>query len=173
MNYFIDCEFDGHNGPLLSIGIVPEDHRPQAGLAKTGLYIAIDRPPALVRDPWVRDNVLPRTEADVSDIQRNAFVVMQSTLARARTAVQTYFRQDRSAQVWADSVVDIARLCRLLSTDEYGKYKSFDGDILFAVWDVDVYSKAFMDPADPAHARRHNAYWDAMALRNAYLSRDL
>lgn len=49
MNYYIDCEFDGFNGPLLSMGIVtPLGHQ---------FYevLKYDK----INDPWVEKNVVP------------------------------------------------------------------------------------------------------------------
>jgi len=46
--FYIDCEFDGHNGPLLSMALVREDGY--------GLHISTTNDAS---DPWVIQNVLP------------------------------------------------------------------------------------------------------------------
>jgi hypothetical protein len=48
---FIDTEFNGFNGELLSMALVPEDE------SKTIFYHEIEFKGQL--DPWVRDNVVP------------------------------------------------------------------------------------------------------------------
>lgn len=49
MLYFIDCEFDGFKGPLLSMAIVAEDGRE--------MYWTLS--PATAHEPWVLENVIP------------------------------------------------------------------------------------------------------------------
>ena len=48
MRYYIDCEFDGHNGPLLSVAVVRND------LSEVYIKVLND-----ATDPWVIANVLP------------------------------------------------------------------------------------------------------------------
>ena len=59
----------------------------------------------------------------------------------------------------ADSVVDIGRFCRALSTDADGGWRSVDYPVMrFEVHDVAAY------PTVIPGAVQHNAWWDAMAL---------
>ena len=59
MRYYIDCEFDGHNGPLLSIALVAE--------GGAGIHIRTNEQP---RDPWVIENVAPISAATTHGDQR-------------------------------------------------------------------------------------------------------
>ena len=49
MNYYLDTEFDGFGGPLLSLALVREDGQ--------SLYLIYQDHAA--QQPWVRENVLP------------------------------------------------------------------------------------------------------------------
>ena len=61
----------------------------------------------------------------------------------------------------ADSVVDIGRFCRALSTGMDGGWSSVDYPVVrFEVHDVAAY------PTTLPGAVQHNAWWDAMALRH-------
>lgn len=117
MRYYIDCEFDGHGGPLLSIALVREDGR--------SIHIGVLME---ARDPWVVENVVP---------------IM-----------------GRHGATFADSPVDIGRFCSALTTSPLGGWASAEYPLMtFEVHNVDCY------PTTLEGAVQHNAWWDAMALR--------
>lgn len=144
MRYYLDCEFDGHSGPLLSIALVSE--------LDWSIHI---RTTARADDPWAMTNVEPfmgchRAVLGVSNVRINA----------VGSELRQFLRNDPHPVIIADSVVDIARFCRAISTDDNGGWASVDGDLKFEVHDVSAY------PTDLPDAVQHNAWWDAMALRH-------
>lgn len=96
MKYFLDTEFNGFGGELLSIGIVPLT-------GSREFYEAVEY--ELIRlDPWVRDNVIPFI--DKKPIPHS---VLQHRLA-------AFFSQDSSPVIVVDWPDDIKYFCDLLIT---------------------------------------------------------
>lgn len=144
--FYIDCEFDGHNGPLLSIALVRED----------GDSIHIQANVAAM-DIWVMRNVLPLM--DQHQAQRSVKVYHNEVGGVIRA-----FIGDCDPTFIADSPVDIGRLCQALSTADDGAWASVNYPLMtFEVHNIDCY------PTDLPGAVQHNAWWDAMALRAALL----
>lgn len=144
MRYFIDCEFDGHNGPLLSMAMVAE-----------GGHSLLVTTNADVLDPWVRHNVLPilgRGDADM--------IALNQRPVDVGTWLRRFLGDDDDLTIIADSPVDIGRFCQAISTGEHGGWASADySHMTFEVHNVDCY------PTTLPGAVQHNAWWDAMALR--------
>lgn len=148
MRCFLDCEFNGFGGELISLALVPQSKwRP-------ALYLVITDAAEPI-DPWVRLNVLTVLD-DVPggvDVQR----VSRPTAARL---LGDYLRADTTQTVivadWPD---DIALLCKLLMTGP-GEMVATHQRIQFEMVRVNSY------PTDVVGAVRHNAVWDAMALRD-------
>jgi hypothetical protein len=143
MRYYIDCEFDGHNGPLLSIAVVRSD------LAEIYIRVLND-----ASDPWVIDNVL-----SVMGMHKS-----QNVQCLPEVAIGSYLRgfiaEDDNPVIIADSPVDIGRFCRAISTGTSGQWSSVNHSLMkFEVHNVDCY------PTVLKGAVQHNAWWDAMALR--------
>ena len=139
---FIDCEFDGHDGPLLSIALVRE--------TGDSIHIRADIEPM---DLWVRKNVLPLMDSHRAPQSAKVYANEVGGVIRA-------FLGDTSPVIVADSPVDIGRFCRALSTGPDGAWASADYPLMrFEVHNVDCY------PTDLVGAVQHNAWWDAMALR--------
>jgi hypothetical protein len=151
MRYFIDCEFDGHNGPLLSLAIVPNL------VSARSLYVTTD---AEAKDPWVIENVVPLLDQHRADAVQNVPVNMVGHVVRGYLSGQ--------GEAWpviiADSPVDIGRFCRVISTGADGEWASTDfARMTFEVRNVSCY------PTTLKGAVQHNAWWDAMALRRIVL----
>lgn len=146
--FFIDCEFDGHNGPLLSFAIVRDTGE--------GMHITVtDAPP--VGDPWVAKNVLP-----IMDSHRSPQVAWVRT-NEVGGVLRAFIGDCQRPYIVADSPVDIGRFCQALSTGRDGGWASAEyPSIGFAVLNVDCY------PTDLPGAIQHNAWWDAMALRHKF-----
>lgn len=143
MRYYIDTEFDGHNGPLLSFAIVND--------AGFGMHI---RTTAEAHDPWVIENVVSKMDEHDADMQ--ALVAVNEV----GYSLRYYIGNDQSPTIIADSPVDIARFCQAISTDKDGGWASADYPrMTFEVHNVDCY------PTTLEGAVQHNAWWDAMALR--------
>lgn len=144
MKYYIDCEFDGHNGPLLSLAMVRED----------GDSIHIETT-AIATDPWVVENVVPlmgKNDATTHPHVRPHYVGLM---------VRHFIGDDATPIIIADSPVDIGRFCQGVMTDARGGYAPNVWPVLlFEVHDVDCY------PTTLPGAVQHNAWWDAMALRH-------
>ena len=142
--YYIDCEFDGHNGPLLSLAMVKENGR--------SIHI---RTTEQALDPWVVANVEPLM--DRHEAQSSQWI----PLHEVGPSIRQFLQGDQWPVIVADSPVDIGRFCRALSTGPDGQWASADFPrMTFEVRNVDCY------PTDLPGAVQHNAWWDAMALKH-------
>lgn len=140
--YYIDCEFDGHSGPLLSIALVKANG--------SGIYIATT---ATARDPWVIANVAPMLDS------HECQMAVRCLPNEVGPVIRTFIDSDEPTII-ADSPVDIGRFCAAISTGIDGEWASADYPFMrFEVHDVVCY------PTRLAGAVQHNAWWDAMALR--------
>lgn len=143
--YYIDCEFDGHNGPLLSIAMVHE--------SGFGLHVSTN---ADVLDVWVRDNVLTVIDQHDADMFGENLPINS-----VGNALRHMIGADPQPTIIADSPVDIGRFCQAISTGADGKWQSANYErMTFVVENVDCY------PTTLEGAVQHNAWWDAMALRH-------
>lgn len=144
MKIFIDCEFDGHNGKLMSI----------AAVTRFGdeIYI-ICEDHGNPQDPWVTENVLPHI---TSHNCNNTHFVPENKVGGL---LRTWLDQFERIEVIADSPVDIARFCNAITTNNNGGYypKSFK-QIYFKVYNIEAY------PTKISDAVQHNAWHDARAL---------
>lgn len=149
MRYYLDTEFDGHGGPLLSLALVTEDG--------DGIHI---RTTNRATDPWVIANVEPLVDS------HNAPWATQKLPDEVGQKVRQFIGADPSPTIIADSPVDIGRFCQAISTGEDGGWASADYPrMTFEVHNVDCY------PTTLAGAVQHNAWWDAMALRHLLVGR--
>lgn len=143
MRYFVDCEFDGHDGALLSIALVTD--------GRDSIHIRVA---ANAKDPWVIDNVVPLL--DCHRAPKSAYVAPNDVGGTLRA----FIGDDDCPTIIADSPVDIGRFCRAISTGPHGGWVSADyPQMRFEVHNVDCY------PTSLEGAVQHNAWWDAMALR--------
>jgi len=143
--FYIDCEFDGHNGPLLSMAIVRDDDY--------SIHVRIAQE---AKDPWVRKNVMPLMDQHKATQSGIAYINDLGGVIRA------FLGDCQRPIIIADSPVDISRFCQALSTGSDGGWASADYPYMqFEVHNVDCY------PTTLAGAVQHNAWWDAMALRAA------
>ena len=148
--FYIDCEFDGHGGPLLSFAIVDENGG--------ALHLRVnDAGP--VCDPWVAENVIP-IMGDCPGFTLFASVPLNHVGRELREFIGTC-----DPVIIADSPVDIGRFCQALSTGEDGGWASADYPLMrFEVHNVDCW------PNEMLGGVQHNAAWDAMALRHKLAS---
>lgn len=147
--FYIDCEFDGHGGPLLSFGVVRED-----GL---GLHLkTIER----ANDPWVAENVVPLLDDHDADVSAT-----HVCLNDVGSVLRNFIGRVERPVIVADSPVDIGRFCQAISTGMDGGWASTGyPQMTFEVHNVDCY------PTELVGAVQHNAWWDAMALRHKLTS---
>ncbi len=142
LRYFIDTEFNGFGGALLSLALVRED-----GLS---LYLLYDPPDEL--DPWVSRNVLPKLTRLPPEIE-----VRHVGQADGARAIAAFLDGDRDPEIIADWPDDIRLLCSALMLGP-GATVLLDR-LRFEILRVEPY------PTDLEGAVEHNAWWDAMALR--------
>lgn len=144
MNFYIDCEFDGHNGNLISMAIVSE--------YEDSIYIKVNN--TLIKDSWVFDNVIPLLDNHKCDI------VCTVNIYDVGEVIKSFIGDLDFISVTADSPVDIKYFCDCLSTSPTGDWQPTNyKQISFFVRNVDCY------PTKLENAVQHNAWWDAMALR--------
>ena len=86
----IDCEFNGFQGPLISMGIVSQDGKE--------FYEVVDIPARHLCNTWVYENVLPVIGDDMLPITRSSF----------RSKLQSYLNQWKVVHLVADWPEDFA-----------------------------------------------------------------
>ena len=141
MRYFLDTEFNGFGGELISIALVPEDEHAAPFYAA----IAYASPTA-----WVTEHVLP--------------VLAATPLSRGEVADRFahYLLDDEAPLLVADWPEDIAQAARLLVTGP-GRMKPVRS-LRFELVDPDIIGSG------PAGTVPHNALEDARALRATMLA---
>ncbi len=154
IRFFLDTEFNGWNGEMLSLALVRDDGA-SIYLRETNEFLhSLDQSGRL--DPWVRDNVCPLLDRHPFDVH----TTVASSSEWAHTIGEFLYRDTSSPpQVFADWPSDIADLCKLLLTGP-GEAVPMPHQTHFTILrHLDVY------PTSLKEAVQHNAWWDAMALR--------
>lgn len=149
MRYFLDTEFDGFGGPLLSLGLAAEH-------GDNDYYVVIpnDREPT----EWVARHVIPYLRS----VPRTLYNELDAEAAARDIAA--YLAPDPDPEIVADWPEDIALFCRLLLIG--------NGEI------VDVSSLRFRFLRTPGFSTArnsavpHNALHDARALREFVLGNE-
>ena len=144
MRYFLDAEFNGFFGELISIALVPED----AALAP--FYEAVL---CAVPTAWAQENILP------------VLATKQHPRPEVAERFAQYLLDDPDPLLVADWPEDIAHAANLLVT-EPGRMKPIRS-IRFELVDPDIFGPG------TSSDRPHNAYHDAVALRSAVLAYEL
>lgn len=139
MRYFLDVEFNGFGGELISLALVGEDYRE--------LYVATmcSRP-----CEWVARNIIPIVRchgAEPIEIRADQF----------GREIAAFLCDDPISTIVADWPDDIRYFCQCLIVGP-GQMVDIPGPIKFEVHRVESYPNTF-------GAIRHNALWDARALR--------
>jgi hypothetical protein len=145
LRYFLDCEFNGFGGELISLALSGE----------TGeLYLA--RPDyeldALAAQDWVAEHVLPV----MSLASARPDVIPLDTFGRA---IQSFLADDPAPTIVADWPEDLMHLmqCLIISPGHMVRIP----DLSLTLLHISAY------PTDMDEAVQHNALWDARALRHA------
>lgn len=148
MRYYLDTEFNGMGGELISLALVPEHER------DSGLYLVS---PAAANNAareagWVANNVIPILYKNVPDaIDTDLF----------GPDIASYLRGDDAPVIVTDWPDDIKYFCQACIT---GPGEMIDvPSLTFEMHRVDAY------PTTLEGAVQHNAWWDAMALRHLLL----
>ena len=101
MRYFLDTEYNGWGGALLSLALVPDDGEE--------LYLTLDWAGAL--DPWVERNVIPYL-----DTVPEPLVSPRLGRPDAARTIAHYLAGDPDPTIVADWPEDIAQMSMLLLT---------------------------------------------------------
>ena len=151
MRYFLDCEYNGFGGALLSLALVPEDGGEE-------LYLTFACADAI--EPWVERNVLPYLDQVPDSVKLPAMSREQGAQALAM-----YVGVDVEPEIVADWPTDIELLCVLL-TFAPGRMVAVP-EMRFRLVPLGGFS-----PAENS-AVPHNALHDARALRDHVLGIEL
>ena len=149
MRYFIDCEFDGYGGPLLSLALVPDD-------ASEEYYAILEH-----RRPctdWVERHVVPYLNTVPQALQADP----QPAVSVARE-LSRWLGSFDEVEIVADWPDDIAYFCRALMIGN-GKMVTVP-PLCFRLLNLAGFSTA-RNSAVP-----HNALHDARALRDHVVHR--
>ena len=147
MRYFLDTEYNGHGGELLSLALVPDDGE------EIYLTLKLEEPPV----EWVERHVVPYLDHVPDQLS-----CPRLDRRDAAEALERYLRHDETALIFADWPDDIAQFCNLLVIGQ--------GDM------VDLRHLTFqLRPLTNFSTARnskvpHNALHDARALRDHILS---
>jgi hypothetical protein len=139
MKYFLDTEFNGFGGDLISLALVGEDYRE--------LYIST---PCEKPVEWVAENVMPIIRCHGAE----PFVIDPTMFGRC---IASFLDGDPNPVIVADWPDDIRYFCQALIVGP-GQMVNIPGPIGFEIHRVDSYPTTF-------GAIQHNALWDARALR--------
>jgi hypothetical protein len=144
MRYFLDCEYNGFGGALLSLALVPEDGAEE-------LYLTLDCADPI--EPWVERNVVPYLGQVPEGLKLPAM-----SRDKAAHALAMYLDQDPEPEIFADWPTDIELLCGLLSFAP-GRMVAVP-EMRFRLLQLGRFS-----PAENS-AVAHNALHDARAFRD-------
>lgn len=146
MRYFLDTEFNGFGGELLSLALVPEDGDQE-------FYASLPLPAQV--HPWVEQRVLPYLRHVPPGLDH------QLTRQQAAQHIAAYLAGDADPVIIADWPDDIAYFCALLVTGP-GEMVEVGG-LRFELINASGFSSAVNSQVP------HNALHDARALKNFYL----
>ncbi len=141
MRYFLDAEFNGFGGQLISLALVPEEEQS----ASFYEVLACTDP-----TPWVAEHVLPVLQK------------VPITRTEMTTKLAGYLRDDEAPAIIADWPDDIAHLALLMVTGPGWRMPS--ETLTFELRDLPLFDSASLSKVP------HNACFDAMAFRNYVLA---
>lgn len=141
MNLYLDTEFDGHGGTLISLALVGDN-----GSKWYGLF------DSFCGDPWVAEHVAPKLYA------------LNPTISGDRETVRFSlgeFLTDRAGcTIWADWPADFGHLMSLMCGDSYNESFMIQCTMQLIV----------TPPGEPKPEFPHNALSDAEALMRWHVS---
>ena len=147
MRYFLDTEYNGWCGALLSLALVPDEG--------DELYLTLKTDQPLVE--WVERHVVPYL-----DIVPEQLSCPRLSRGDAAHALEQYLRHDKEPLIVADWPEDVAQFCGLMVT---GEGKMIDlRHLTFRVVPMSNFSTAENSKVP------HNALHDARALRDHVLT---
>lgn len=144
MRYYLDTEFNGFGGELISIALVREDGE--------SVYFIFPEPERGY-EPWVAENVVPILDAVPDGAALKPYRVDRGIAA---LGLSNWLRNDPDPIIVTDWPDDIRYFCELAITGP-GLMINVKS-LKFEMHRVDAYPTALMG------AIQHNAWWDAQAL---------
>ena len=147
MRYFLDTEFNGFGGALLSLALVPVDGEE--------FYVTLECTDPIL--PWVERNVMP-----FLDHVPVGLVSPRLKRAEAAMALSAYLSADPDPELIADWPEDLTQFCSLLMTGP-GLMVPIP-PLTFRLVLLPGFS------TDANSAVPHNALHDARSLRDHFLS---
>lgn len=136
MRYYLDAEFNGFGGQLISLALVPQD------LDTLPFYEALE---CIDPEPWVVAHILPVLRT--TPISRPAMI----------TKLGSYLRTDPEPVMVSDWPEDIAHLALLMVTGP--GYRLASPRVIFELLDLPLFDSETLSKVP------HNACHDATALR--------
>ena len=147
MRYFLDTEYNGIGGALLSLALVPDDG--------DELYLTLQSPEPLL--DWVERHVTPYLDSVPEQLS-----CPRLTRDDAAHALERYLGHDDEPVIVADWPEDIAHFCNLMVTGP--------GDMV-EVRHVTFHLSPMSNFSTAANSKvPHNALHDARALRDHLVS---
>lgn len=150
MRFFLDTEFNGFRGELISIALVPE-------FGDQEFYAVLTQPEEL--HPWVERNVIPYLASVPEGVSTEPLPP-----AVAASEIEHYLSRDDAPVIVADWPEDIAHFCSLLITGPGEMVRT--GSLRFEFVDTCGFSTAENSKVP------HNALHDARSLRAFMLSEE-
>ena len=144
MRYFLDTEFNGFGGELISLALVPEHGHDE-------YYAVLPLPDVL--HPWVERNVVPYLNSVPPGLNSGPVSRLE-----AATEIAHYLRGDEAPVIVADWPEDIAHFCLLIVTKAGDMVPT--GNLSFEFVSSPGFSTAGISKVP------HNALHDARALRD-------
>lgn len=142
LRYFLDTEFNGFGGSLISLGLVHEDG--------PSLYLVYGVPNLI--DTFVRDRVQPNLLSVPPSV-----VVRHVSQKDGAYAIEVFLHGDDDPQIIADWPEDLRLFCQALMLEP---------DVMVPITRLRFeMHRVTSYPTDLAGAVEHNAWWDAMALK--------
>lgn len=151
MKYYLDTEFDGFGGPLLSMALVREDGE--------SMYATMQQE---AKTAWVKANVVPHLLAIPSPFP--GAVQQRLRPAELASLIHWFMDGDRDPHIITDWPDDVRYFCSAIITGP-GQMIDLPG-LRFDMVRVDAYPTAIPG------AVQHNAYWDAKALQHKVMGRN-
>lgn len=137
MNLYLDTEFDGHGGALVSLALAGDDSSRWYGIFA-----------AHCGDPWVAEHVAPRLYAMKPTISGDVSVL--------RFSLREYLKSREDCTIWADWPADFEYLMSVMRGDHYSESFMIPCTMRLIVTPV----------GEPQPTIPHNALSDAVALRD-------
>lgn len=140
---FLDCEFNGHGGKLISMALVGNPIRPHP------TFYEVMHPNTYTPNAWVKENVVPKlNKAPISEEE-------------FRAKLHNFLMYHHGETIYADSPADIVHLmdlCHEITKEDKYRYINMNIKMEFII-SGNIHSEV-----------PHNALSDAEALRMWYMN---